>query len=176
MWSLNRWNEVLAAGAGKVWGFASDDCHDVRDERTFDRGWILVNSAIDPGDGQDVLLDPDKLRRDLLENIRGGNFWAVVRRRGRRGRGTSQSMDAGPSLVISHSQGHISVAADHPCETIQFYAGSSSRRESRSVSGSADFAYDVGDWEDYVRVVVVQKSDDGHCLMAFSQPLPIRRE
>ena len=175
MWGLNRWDEVLASGARRIWGFASDDCHDVRNDRTFDRGWILVNSAIDPKDCRQGLVDPDALRRDILENIRGGNFWAVVRQ-GRRGRENSGSIDAGPSLVISHSQGQISVAAECPCETIEFYAGSSSRRESTSASGSAGFAYDVGDWEDYVRVRVVQKTNDGQCLMAFSQPLAIRRE
>ena len=175
MWGLNRWDEVLASGARRIWGFASDDCHDVRNDRTFDRGWILVNSAIDPKDCRQGLVDPDALRRDILENIRGGNFWAVVRQ-GRRGRENSGSIDAGPSLVISHSQGQISVAAECPCETIEFYAGSSSRRESTSASGSAGFAYQVGDWEDYVRVRVVQKTNDGQCLMAFSQPLAIRRE
>jgi len=175
MWGLSRWDEVLASGARRIWGFASDDCHDVRNDRTFDRGWILVNSAIDPKDCRQGLVDPDALRRDILENIRGGNFWAVVRQ-GRRGRENSGSIDAGPSLVISHSQGQISVAAECPCETIEFYAGSSSRRESTSASGSAGFAYDVGDWEDYVRVRVVQKTNDGQCLMAFSQPLAIRRE
>ena len=175
MWGLNRWDEVLASGARRIWGFASDDCHDVRNDRTFDRGWILVNSAIDPKDCRQGLVDPDALRRDILENIRGGNFWAVVRQ-GRRGRENSGSIDAGPSLVISHSQGQISVAAECPCETIEFYAGSSSRRESTSASGSAGFAYDVGDWEDYVRVRVVQKTNDEQCLMAFSQPLAIRRE
>ncbi len=174
MWGLNRWDEVLAGGARKIWGFASDDCHDVRNDRTFDRGWILVNSAIDPKDCRQGLVDRDALRRDILENIRGGNFWAVVRQ-GRRGRENSGSIDAGPSLVISHSRGQISVAADRPCEIIEFWAGSSSRRESTSASGSAGFAYQVGDWEDYVRVRVVQKRNDGQRLIAFSQPLSVRR-
>jgi hypothetical protein len=176
MWGLNRWDEVLARGARSVWGFASDDCHDIRDERTFDRGWIMVNSATDPNDCRQGLVDPDALRRDMLENIRGGNFWAVVRRRGRRGRGGSAPGDGGPWLAITHNQGRISVAAGHPCETIEFWAGSSSRRESTSASGSAGFAYEVGDWEDYVRVRVVQQMDDGQCLVTFSQPLSIRRE
>ena len=145
-----------------MWGFASDDCHDVHDERTFDRGWILVNSAIDPKDCRQGLVGPDALRRDMLENIRSGNFWAVVRRRGRRER--FRTRDDGSWPVISHDQGQIHVAADRPCETIEFCAGSSSRRESTSASGSAGFAYDVGDWEDYVRVRVVQKSDEGQCL------------
>jgi hypothetical protein len=176
MWGLNRWDEVLATGARKVWGFVSDDCHDVRDERTFDRGWILVNSQIDLQDCRRGLVDPDALRRDMLENIRGGNFWAVVRRQGRRGRGGSAPGEGGPWPAITHSQGQIHVAADRLCETIEFYAGSSSRRTSTSASGSAEFAYDVGDWEDYVRVQVVQKRDGGQCLMAFSQPLAIRQE
>jgi hypothetical protein len=172
MWGLNRWDEVLAGGARKVWGFASDDCHDVRNDRTFDRGWILVDSAIDPKDCRQGLVDRDALRRDIPENIRGGNFWAVVRQ----GRGVSAPWDGAPWPVISHSHGRISVAAGRACETIEFHAGSSSRRESTSASGSAEFAYDVGDWEDYVRVRVVQKRDDGLCFMAFSQPLSIRRE
>ncbi len=174
MWGLNRWDEVLAGGARKIWGFASDDCHDVRNDRTFDRGWILVNSAIDPKDCRQGLVDRDALRRDILENIRGGNFWAVVRQ-GRGGRGGSAPGDIGPWLAVSHSQGRIHVAADRPCEIIEFCAGSSSRRESASASGSAGFAYQVGDWEDYVRVRVVQKRNDGQRLIAFSQPLSVRR-
>ncbi len=174
MWGLNRWDEVLCSGARQTWGFASDDCHDTHDDRTFDRGWILVNSAIDPKDCRQGLVDPDALRRDMLENIRGGDFWAVVRRRGRRG-GSGRG-DDGSWPVISHDQGQIHVAADRPCETIDFHAGSSSRRESTSASGSAGFAYDVGGWEDYVRVRVVLKSDKGRCLETFSQPLSIRWE
>jgi hypothetical protein len=178
MWSLNRWDEALARGARKIWGFATDDCHDVRHERTFDRGWILVNSEIDPEQCRNGVASPDALRRDILENIRSGNFWAVVRLEARRHKGqrATQSQNSRPWLAVSHSQGQISVVADRPCETIEFCAGSSSRRESTAASGSADFAYDVGDWEDYVRVRVVQKSDDGQCLMAFSQPLSVRRE
>jgi hypothetical protein len=174
MWGLNRWDEVLAAGAHRTWGFASDDCHNVCDEGTFDRGWILVNSAINPEGWRNGLVAADALRLDMLDNIRGGNFWAVVRRQGRRG--DSRSQDAGLSLVVSHAEGQIHVAADRPCETIEFWAGSSSRHASTSPSGSAGLTYDIGDWEDYVRVRVVQKRDDGLCLMAFSQPLWIRRE
>ena len=176
MWGLNRWDEVLAAGAHRTWGFASDDCHNVCDEGTFDRGWILVNSEMDPEGWRDGLVAADALRLDMLDNIRGGNFWAVVRRQGRRGGGSSGPRDFGPWLAISHSQGRISVAANRPCETIEFCAGSSSRRDSTSASGSAEFAYDVSDWEDYVRVQVVQKRDDGQHLVSFSQPLCIRRE
>ena len=176
MWGLNRWDEVLAAGAHRTWGFASDDCHNVCDEGTFDRGWILVNSEMDPEGWRDGLVAADALRLDMLDNIRGGNFWAVVRRQGRRGGGSSGPTDFGPWLAISHGQGRISVAANRPCETIEFCVGSSSRRDSTSASGSAEFAYDVSDWEDYVRVQVVQKRDDGQHLVSFSQPLCIRRE
>jgi hypothetical protein len=173
-WSLNRWDEVLARGHRKVWGFASDDCHDVRDDGTFDRGWILVNSQIDPKDFRNGLVDPEALGRDMLENIRGGNFWAMVRRQGRRG--GSAPGDGGAWLAISCSQGRIHVTAEHPCETIEFCAGASLRRDSTSASGSADFAYDVDDWEDYVRVRVMLKTGDGQRIMAFSQPLCIRRK
>ena len=176
MWSLNRWDEVLARGSRRVWGLASDDCHDVHDEKTFDRGWILVNSEIDPNDYRNGLVHPDTLRQDLLENIRGGNFWAIVRRQQWRAPGTSGSKDDGIWLAVSHSQKQISVAADRPCATIEFCAGSSSRRGSVAASGSADFAYDIGDWEDYVRVRVVRKRDDGQYYEAFSQPLSIRRD
>ena len=175
MWGLNRWDEVLAGGARKVWGFASDDCHDVRNDRTFDRGWILVNSEIDPKDFRQGPVDPGALRRDMLENIRGGNFWAMVRRQGRQEQGGSGPGDSGPWPAISCGQGQISVATGRPCETIEFCAGSSSRWESTSASRSTEFAYDVGDWEDYIRVRVVQKRDAGQCLMAFSQPLSVRR-
>jgi len=179
MWSINRWDDVLGRVSRKIWGFASDDCHDVCNDRRFDRGWILVNSEIDPKDCcWHGLIDPDTLRKDMLENIRSGNFCAVVRPQGGRHerRRTSGSKDGGPALVVSHSQEQIYVVADRPCDTIEFCAGSSSRRESVAESGSADFAYDVGDWEDYVRVRIVQKRDDGKKYVAFSQPLSIRRD
>jgi hypothetical protein len=175
-WGLNRWDEVLATGAWKTWGFASDDCHDIHNERTFDRGWIMVNSAIDPKDCQRGLVDPGAMRRDILDNIRGGNFWAVIRRRGRRGGGGPAPEEAAPWPAIVHAQGQISVAAGRPCETIEFCAGSASRRGSRSASGSAESVYDVGAWEDYVRVRVMQWRDNGLCLEAYSQPLFIRRQ
>lgn len=178
MWSLNRWDEVLASVTRGIWGFASDDCHDVHDEKTFDRGFIQVNSEIDPGDCRSGMVGRDTWRQDMLENIRSGNFCAVVRldKRRHRSRTNPPSHDSGPSLTISCSQGQIQVAAGRPCETIEFTAGSSTRIESVAASGSAGFAYDVGEWEDYVRVRAVQKSDDGQHHMVFSQPLSVRRD
>jgi hypothetical protein len=178
MWSLNRWDEVLASASRGIWGFASDDCHDVHDERTFDRGWIRVNSEIDPRDCRRGLVNQDTWRQNMLQNIRGGNFCAVIRldKRRLKGQTTPAAQDGGPSLVISCGQGQIHVAADRPCETIEFCAGSSSHRESLAASGSADFAYDVSEWEEYVRVRVLQKRDDGQHHIVFSQPLFVRRD
>ncbi len=97
MWSLNRWDEVLASASRGIWGFASDDCHDVHDERTFDRGLILVNSEIDPQDCRRGLVDQDTWRQNMLQNIRSGNFCAVVRLEQQRHRGptTPQRRTAG---------------------------------------------------------------------------------
>ena len=178
MWGLNRWDEVLASVPRGIWGFASDDCHDIHDERTFDRGFILVNSQIDPVRCRHGQVDRDTWRQDMLENIRSGNFCAIVRLQERRHRGhlPPPSQDSGPSLVVSCSQGQIHVAADRPCETVEFCAGSSSHRESVPASGSADFVYDVGDWEESVRVRLIQKRDAGQHYMVFSQPLFVRRD
>jgi hypothetical protein len=178
MWSLNRWDDVLESVPRGIWGFASDDCHDIHDERTFDRGFILVNSQIDPVRCRDGEVDRDAWRQDMLEDIRSGNFCAVVRleKRSHRGRINPPSQDSGPSLVVSCSRGQIQVAAGRPCETIEFTAVSSFRRESVAASGSAGFAYDVGEWEDYVRVRVLQKRDDGQHHAVFSQPLSVRRD
>jgi hypothetical protein len=113
----------------------------------------------------------------MLENIRSGKFCAVVRLQERRHRGhlPPPLQDSGPSLVVSCSQGQIHVAADRPCETVEFCAGSSSHRESTAASGSAEFVYSIGEWENYVRVRVLQKRADEQHYMVFSQPLFIRR-
>ncbi|MDM8000007.1 MAG: hypothetical protein QUS33_08415 [Dehalococcoidia bacterium] len=169
-WSLNRWDEVLMAGSFKTWGFASDDCHDIRNRKTFDRGWILVNSEIDPKEWQQGHVDPVVLRRDIVENIRGGNFWAVVRQ----GRGSRVGV-APPGLHITVSGDLISVAADRACEDIKFVCGSSSRQASTSESVAKAPIYRVRDWEDYIRIQVVLKSGEGELLRAFSQPLCVRR-
>jgi hypothetical protein len=178
MWSLNRWDDVLANASRGIWGFASDDCHDVHDERTFDRGFILLNSEIDPQDCRRDLVDRYTWRRNMLENIKSGNFCAVVRleKRCLRDQAITQSQEGVPFLVVSCGQGQIHVSADLPCETVEFCAGSSSHRELLAAPSSADFAYDVGDWEEYVRVRAVQKRDDGQRCVVFSQPLLVRRD
>jgi len=114
----------------------------------------------------------------MMENIRSGNFCAVVRleERGHRGKHKPPPHDGGPSLTFSCSLGQIHVAADRPCETIEFMAGSSSHKESVTTSGSTDCSYEIGEWEDCVRVQVVQKRDDGQHYTVFSQPMFVRRD
>jgi hypothetical protein len=178
MWSLDRWDEVLAVGARKTWAFASDDCHDVHDPRTFDCGWIQVNSQIDPLEWRRGHVDPTILQWDILDNIRNGNFWAVVRSHAKRNgkRLASGSQDKWLSPAVSHSQSRISVVADRLCKTIEFRAGSSSRRGFSVASESATFAYELGGWEDYVRIRIAFKGDNGRSHDAFSQPLAIRHD
>jgi hypothetical protein len=70
MWGINRWDDILGRVFRKIWGFASDDCHDVCDQRKFDRGWILVNSQIDPDECcQHGLTDPVAIVPDCSHGI-----------------------------------------------------------------------------------------------------------
>ena len=62
-----------------VWGFAAEhDCHDQHSRKSFNRGWIVVNCR--PGITSYIdTPQEDELRQDILQNIKDGNFVAVVR-------------------------------------------------------------------------------------------------
>lgn len=174
-WSDSWWDEVLSMGRHKrMWGFAGDDCHDVEENhKNFNRGWIVVNSRVGPA--REYLEGPglereDELRQDILENIKAGNFYSVVRSPQIPGESPSDGpTDIGPQMEIKTLGDTICVYTDQKCEMIRF-RGESSRilDTKRDVT---DACYKLDGSEHYVRIVVEQRRSDGELYMALSQPL-----
>jgi hypothetical protein len=66
------WDRVLKTGR-VVWGFGSDDSHNTHNNlKSFNRSWIMVNSDSGIGFGID-------LEREIIKQIKEGNFFTVIR-------------------------------------------------------------------------------------------------
>lgn len=167
VWSIDWWDEVLKSGK-QVWGFAADDSHD-KHSNWFSRGWIVVNSALD----RSYIDTPqeDELRQDILQNIRDGNFVAVVRCPMIQGEppreGTSES---GPQISIGVVGNAVVVQMDQVGD-IYFVVGTATETR-KSLCEYVDRAvYELVGDEIFVRVEGWQTRADGEQYCTFSQPM-----
>jgi hypothetical protein len=64
---VRQWDEVLRTRR-RVWLFAADDSHCAHDSSQINQGWIVVNSDQEP-----IYKD------DIVQNLRTGNFYSVIR-------------------------------------------------------------------------------------------------
>ncbi|UCG33609.1 MAG: hypothetical protein JSU68_03045 [Phycisphaerales bacterium] len=192
-WSVDWWDQVLRRDE-RVWGFAGDDCHYIKKKRkkfkgplitwtleenfkSFNRGWIVVNSSLSAADH---LRDPAKqkqLQDDIIENIKAGNFYSVVRSPEISGKSPGYGpSDHGPALNVSFSGRSVKVTTDRPSESIDFMVlkRTSSGRvvwEDHKHRGGRSASYELDGSEGYVRVEIAQRRPDGELYKAFSQPL-----
>jgi len=166
------WDALLCAGK-RVWGFGVDDCHEARDDThvSFNRSWIVVNSA-------KTEADEDALRRDIIENIKIGNFYSVLRspdkRRDEDTGSSGPTDDIGPAVHIGISGNPVLVSTDQP-SIITFACGglgSPGRLEShiRFCGANTPTTHTLDGWEAWVRVEILQSRDD-EAYLALSQPL-----
>jgi hypothetical protein len=161
------WDDILCSGK-RVWGFATDDFENQAnlDSGTFNRGWLVVNSRLGPPED---LLDQqeEELRKDILANIKAGNFYAVVR--GPTDPPHLGMAELGPRLVIQIVNGNtLRLETDQLCTYIAFLGWQKEvLRESYDVSVAE---YEITGAEYYVRVVVDQiRYEQLH--RACSQPI-----
>ena len=66
-WSDAMWDEAMSYSPGNrtTWCFAADDCHDVAlNKKSFNRGWIIVNSD-----------EAKPTQVGVIDAIRSGNFY-----------------------------------------------------------------------------------------------------
>jgi hypothetical protein len=134
-------------------------------------------------------IENQSLKEDLLENIKAGNFYTVVRSpdftSGREPPGNGFP-DIGPALkirtypgIVNMQTGQMSMAihveTDLP-STISFIPGYLCQKTGtvQSDVGTSETYFSVGH-EDYIRVEVLQKRADGELYLAISQPLFIRK-
>lgn len=141
--SMEEWEFLLDLGRS-VWGVAADDFHS-RDD--IGDGWIVVNSQMDPTNEE-----------DLLDNIREGNFYAVVAGNG----------GEGPGFEHIYDLGNIVSVAFHGANKIRFFDCVGLLLEERA---EGSFSYIPDDSRrvpaGYVRIEL----EDGRGNIAYSQPL-----
>ncbi len=145
-----------------VWGFASDDCEDIYGG-DFNRGWIIVNSA--KGPISDFIKEQrnSEMQEDILNNIKFGNFYSVVRKpcAGK----WQGSDDDGPTMKITVEGPNINVQTDKEDSQIRFMAHGLVKQT--SIGSSASY---LATGESYIRVEIIQ-SRNSDCYIAYSQPL-----
>ncbi len=169
------WDEILKLNK-VVWGFGGDDCHNVfGNMKSFNRSWIVVNS------NRSLRTEPAKqIERDIIENIKEGNFYTVVRSpdRGATYKGLTPSDgpdDYGPTLQITTYAHTIRVSTDEDLVSSIYFVHCSDlgivSREGPYQGPSASFYPPSTDR--YVRIEVEQTRSDGELYRAYSQPLSL---
>lgn len=153
-YAFDKWDYLLTKRR-QIWGFATDDCHNINDEGEFNRGWIVVNSNKYPID-----------KADILQNIKAGNFYAVARSPGNLP-ATRGSSDKGPVLNIMVTDNVITVGTDNP-STIRFIGRKGITL--KTVYASSNANYECHGLEEYVRIEVEQVRSGEICI-AYSQPI-----
>ena len=193
LWSDEWWDLIVANYYSSCWGFAADDFEKVkRDDqmvfreddpnkrnRSFNRGWIVVNST----KSSDKFIDEreDELRTDILQNIREGNFVSVARSPDMKegevppGDGISST---GPRFRIGVLGDLIVVQTDQestvrfmgvllqPAPEAFFSRPDDPEKTTRAV-------YRLQGDECFVRVVVERNELDGEIYRSYSQPLGV---
>lgn len=164
---LDWWDEALKVGPG-IWGFAGDDSHHPVDNGTsFNRAWIVVNSSR-------PFENSKEMERDIINNIKSGNFYAVVRRPEARMTIPEQGpSDNGPELHITCLGPVITVRTDRPSDIAFHICSDTGEMRVDFVAAVQEASYDKVTREDkYVRIVVHQIRDCEH-YQVFSQPLHV---
>ncbi len=215
--TVSWWDEVLKHKKYAVWGFATDDCHNIKGNG-FNRAWIVVNSSKnfsetfpyinfikkfeteyrDKLDGlssnkkADVLFRAYEgyrykaiLQEEILNNIKCGNFYAVVRSPKEVDGDNKGTIDLGPVLEIKVVGKIIKVNTDLEDSTIRFITGNgvgsliaNSIHVPNTVTKTGRTAsYECCGKELYVRVEIEQQRVTGkhggskEKYIAFSQPI-----
>lgn len=160
--SRGWWNQLSGAGR-RIWGLASDDCEDLNG-RSFNRGWIMVRSGkvFSPEDMNTS--KEEELRQDILQNIRAGNFWAVVR--GPEADPGLDTDDDGPLVAIVVDGATLRVVTDQPNSRIRFIGHCTLLKEDVGQGAS----YTADGTERYLRVEIEQQRN-GTTYVAYSQPV-----
>lgn len=163
--AVDWWDEVLKTGR-RVWGFAGDDSHYPVDNGTsFNRSWIVVNSSRPFEDTPDM-------ERNIIENIRQGNFYCVVRRPEARDIIEEQGpADRGPELKIGCLGRTIIVKTDRISDIAFHICPDTGEMRREMVTSVMSASFDrVTPQDKYVRIVVHQVRDCEY-YQVFSQPL-----
>ena len=172
--AVDWWDQVLVDGHPSCWGFATDDCHQVyHDNKSFNRGWVVVNSVRSP----QCYLDRREtiLQEDILNNIREGNFIAVARSPDKREPRSSGTAGTGLKLRIG-TLGDLIIVQTDPEGCCQFHGMTASGQFTRPADASNPnhAVYKLKGDEVFVRVEVEQTAD-GELYRAYSQPLMVRQ-
>jgi hypothetical protein len=172
--SRDYWNALLCANK-RVWGFGVDDFHEPLTDNhvSFNRSWIVVNS------------NKDKTRRrDIIENIKIGNFYTVLRSYDKPACEDTGSDgptdDIGPALHIGISGNKIIVSTDPGTDEIRTDEITIVRGKFGSPGElnyirihkdpQHEYTYRLREWEDWVRFEIKQtRKNEGY--LALSQPL-----
>lgn len=191
--SRDYWNRLLCSRK-RVWGFGVDDFHGslkqvdrafilnpiTANNTSFNRSWIVVNSNVDKTQAQE-----DILRQDIIQNIKVGNFYTVLRGSDKTGNedtaGVGPTDDIGPALHITVSANSITISTDPETDEIKtskilivrgkFGPGEISYTHVRFHGDQPRrFTYKLSEWEDWVRFEIMQTRKNEEYL-ALSQPL-----
>ncbi len=164
--AVDWWDEALKRGPG-IWGFANDDSHwpGGNNGTSFNRGWIVVNSAR-------PFENSIEMERDIINNIKRGNFYSVVRRPEARVTLTELGpADNGPELHIVCWGPALMVNTDRVSDIAFHICSDSGVMRMEFVAGVKSVIFtNVTPQDKYVRVVVHQIRDCEH-YQVFSQPV-----
>lgn len=166
--SIDWWDSVLMQGR-QVWGFASDDCEDL-EGGSFNRGWLMVNTEKGPLTYYADNNKEDLIRQDIVQNIKTGNFYAVVR--GPNGNPETNTDDSGPMLIIWVDGPTLHVLTDQPDSIIRFITGNGPQ-QLETPTPELGASYTITGTESFIRVEVEQMRN-GVQYMAYSQPIFVR--
>jgi hypothetical protein len=180
--ALNLWDRLSQRdGASRPWGVAVDDCNDcVLGNANFNRAWVKVRSRKMPSRWL-TTANAAALRKDLLENLDGGDFFSVVRDPEGTG-GAYDSAYGGPSLSIrlttNGTEPVVKADLDGGCQKITFYEAPGlcpTWRIVKTEYNTASSTYQLRHTTRFIRVVAEQTYPvtGGQLYRVYSQPIAV---
>lgn len=153
------WDQVLRSYK-QMWGFGSDDMHSLDSKYNFNRSWIVVNSTRASAE-----------QRDVLDNIRAGNFHTVVRDPHVTGEPGGGEIDwIGPELHITADAQSIKVETEEDSEIALIGCRNGVPTSVGSVGRRRQIVYEAMEGDNYYRAVV-SRTKFGHQYASYSQPI-----
>ncbi len=171
-------------GLSRPWIVAADDCHNcVVSNTNFNRGWVLVRSTKDP---HYSLLSgyQEDTRKDLVRNLKKGNFFAVYRDPDGTGGALDSTYDGQTYDIIVSSAGNgepivtVTALGGRNYRKISFYEApglSASWRIVKTESNVTTSSYQLQHRTRFVRVVAedVWPASGGQVYRIYSQPISV---
>jgi hypothetical protein len=126
------WDMALSSGR-PVWGLANDDTHDTNEPRRFAMAWNMIDA-------------PTTSRTDIIEALRGGHFYAVMRL------DDNLTAELTNITAIEFKDGTLTLRCTGAIPAFEFFGQNGEIRKTVRDSLTASYTFDERDT--YIRTII----------------------